>query len=212
MARQVNQNLYDLHDYSINIDKREIFLHSPYDNDGEINHVTAIKFEKNLSYLNHQNKKPILVHLHTDGGSWTDGLSIYDTIVSSLSPIAILAYSQAASMCSIILQSANTRVLMPNCTIMIHFGYLSLSDSQITLESNIDWAKKERFKMVEIYAQRCKNSPFFKDKSLSKIKSYITSKLRAKLDWYVDPEEAVQLGLADGILGDKSYPDINSLR
>ena len=55
--------------------------------------------------------------------------------------------------------------------------------------------------MIDIYAERCcKTGEFFKEReySLSRTKQYLKRKLNGG-DWYLDAEEAIYYGFADGL-------------
>jgi ATP-dependent protease ClpP protease subunit len=43
-------------------------------------------------------------------------------------------------------------------------------------------------------------------------KKHITSQLANKCDWILKAQEAVEYGFADGVLGDKKYSTIDSLK
>jgi ATP-dependent protease ClpP protease subunit len=44
------------------------------------------------------------------------------------------------------------------------------------------------------------------------VRKHIESQLANKSDWILTAEESVYYGFADGILGDKKYPTIESLK
>ena len=64
--------------------------------------------------------EPIFVHMHLPGGEWQDCLGIYDAIKSCACTVVILAYAKAESCSSVLLQSADLRILMPNTNVLIH--------------------------------------------------------------------------------------------
>jgi ATP-dependent protease ClpP protease subunit len=68
--------------------------------------------------------------------------------------------------------------------------------------------------MVDIFTDRCMNSMIAKEKNWKKMmaKKHIVSQLANKCDWILTAEEAVYYGFADGILGTKKYPNIDSLK
>jgi hypothetical protein len=59
-------------------------------------------------------------------------------------------------------------------------------------------------------------SPIAKEKKWKNsshiIKKHIISQISNKCDWLLDADEAVYYGFADGILGSRKYPDIESLK
>jgi len=210
-------NIEHIHQFNIDIENREIFLHS-YIGDSEedgIDYKCATIFEKNIRYLNQISAEPILIHMHLPGGDWQDCLGMYDDIKFSKSKVIILAYSKAESSSSVLLQAANTRILMPNTTVLIHYGSISI-DSEHTkaASSSMEWNERESDKMVDIFVDRCSQSPIAKEKNWKKFmaKKHIISQLTSKFDWILTAEEAVYYGFADGVLGSKKYPTIHSLK
>jgi len=102
--------LSQIHDYCIDVENREVYLHSHVDSSDEevgVDYRVAVNFEKNIRYLNTISDSPILVHMHLPGGDWTDCLGIYDTILKSKSKIGIIAYSKAESSSGVIFQAAD---------------------------------------------------------------------------------------------------------
>jgi ATP-dependent protease ClpP protease subunit len=153
--------------------------------------------------------------MHMPGGDWEDCLAIYDTIRFSKSKTTILAYGKVQSSSSIIFQAAKTRILMPNVNILIHYGSISLdSEHSKAASSNVQWNERECEKMIDIFTDRCMQSNMAKDKNWKKMmaKKHIQSQLANKYDWILTAEEAVAYGFADGILGEKKYPNIESLK
>ena len=157
---------------------------------------------------------PILVHMHLPGGDWEDCMGIFDTIKSSKSRIHILAYSKVQSASSIIFQSADLRVLMPNVNMLIHYGSISIDDEHKAAISSLQWSAKESSKMIDIFVEKWLLSPMAREKNWKRAiaRKHIHSQLANKSDWILTAEEAVYYGFADSILGSKKYPNIDSLK
>lgn len=212
------QRLVNLHHYGIDADNREIFLHS-YINESDaepgVDFRSAINFEKNMRYLNSISDDPILIHMHIPGGEWQDCLGIYDAMVSSKAKTIILAYARAESCSSVVLQAPNLRILMPNVTMMIHYGSISFdSEHSKAAASGVLWNERECDKMVDIFTTRCMDGPMAKEKGWKKLmaKKHIHSQISNKCDWILTAEEAVQYGFADGILGVSPYNTIDHIK
>jgi ATP-dependent protease ClpP protease subunit len=170
---------------------------------------------KNVRYLDSVKNSPILIHMHSIGGSWGDGMAIYDSIQAARSHVTILAYGQAESMSSIILQAANTRVMCPNSYFMCHFGSTGAFGNYLDVQSAVKFEKTQGEVMLDIYADKCEKGKFFKEhfKELTKDKvcRYIKTKLKNG-DWYLNANEAVYHGFADGVLTSRKYRGISSLK
>lgn len=204
-----SQDIYDVHEYGVNLQDREIFLHGYLDNDlsgGEpgVEYRMATTFIKNLRTLDKNGDALILVHMHSVGGHWNDGIAIYDAICQTKSPVYIVAYAHARSMSSIIFQAADKRWLMPNTDFMIHFGTMSVDSNAISVQSEVAWNQYLNTIMLNIYLEGCKKGRRFSGWSDTRIKKFLKKQMEQKQEWYMTPDEAVAYGFADGIVG-KDY-------
>ena len=207
-----------IHNYNIDILNREIYLHS-YVGDLEeepgVEYKAAVNFEKNMRYLNLISLEPILIHMHMPGGAWQDCLGMYDTIKSSKAKTIILAYAKAESCSSVLLQAPDMSILMPNTTVLIHYGSFSINEEHSkAAASGIQWNERECDKMIDIFTDRCMRSRMSKDKNWKRMmaRKHIVSQLANKCDWILTADEAVDYGFADGILGSKQFPNIDALK
>jgi len=212
-----NDLLNSLHNYNLDFLNREIYLHSHIDggDEGGVDYRSSIFLEKNLRYLNLLSLEPILIHMHLPGGEWQDCLGMYDAIQASKAKIIILAYAKAESSSSVVLQSADLRILMPNTNVLIHYGSFSLdAEHSKAAASGVQWNERECDKMVDIFTERCMNSSICQEKKWKKMmaKKHIISQLASKCDWILTAQEAVDYGFADGILGTKKFPNMDFLK
>jgi ATP-dependent protease ClpP protease subunit len=215
--REPEQDLANIHQYGIDLKNRELFLHSYFsDSDEEpgVDYRVAINFEKNLRYLNSLSIEPILVHMHLPGGVWTDCLGMYDAMRFSKSRIIILAYGSVESASSVIFQGADTRILMPNTNILIHYGSISVDHDHKAAVSSIEWSEKESQKMIDIFTDKCMTSVIAKNKNWKRLiaRKHIISQLANKCDWILNAQEAVEYNFADGVLGSKRFPSIEEIK
>lgn len=207
-----------IHSHNIDIQNREIYLHS-YIADGEeepgVDYRCSVIFEKNLRYLNLLSLEPILVHMHLPGGQWQDCLGMYDAIKASKAKVMILAYAKVESSSSFLLQAADLRILTPNTNVLIHYGSFSLDgEHSKAAASSIEWNEKECDKMIDVFTDRCMNSSICKTKNWKKMmaRKHIVSQLANKCDWILTAQESVDYGFADGVLGTKRFPNIDYLK
>jgi len=211
-----NNSLNDIHSYNIDIENREIYLHSYFSDDNEsgVDYRSAIVFQKNIRYLNLLSLEPILVHMHMPGGDWQDCLGIYDTIKSSKSKIIIVANAKVESSSTVLLQAAHLRILTPNTNFLIHYGSISVDNEHKAALSMVQWSEKESEKMIDIFTEKCMNSKICKEKNWKRlmVRKHIVTQLGTKRDWILTAEEAVDYGFADGILGSKKYPNIDYIK
>lgn len=213
----IEQLISDVHNHNINNQSRELYLHGhidSYDEEPGVDYRMSTSFIKNIHLLQSQSFKNILVHMHTIGGSWHDGMAMFNSMRFSKCPITILAYAQASSMSGVVLQAADKRILTPDCELMIHHGSISLDDNTMAVKSAVDQNEKYCKRMLQIFAQRAILGKYFKDRNfgIKKTMSFIDSKIRQSSDWYLSAEEAVYYGFSDGILGDKGFESLSKIR
>jgi ATP-dependent protease ClpP protease subunit len=209
--------LNSIHSYNIDIENREIYLHSYFsDTDSEpgVDYRSAVTFQKNMRYLNSVSLEPILIHMHIPGGDWQDCLGIYDIIKSSKAKTIIVAYAKVESSSSVLLQAADLRILTSNTSFLIHYGSISLDDEHKAALSMVQWSEKESDKMIDIFTERCADSKIFLEKNWKKMmaRKHIVTQLASKRDWILNAEEAVAYGFADGVLGSKKFPNVDFLK
>ena len=208
----------DLHTFGINVEEREVFLNSHIadcEEEPGVDWRMATKFNKNIRILTTGARcsEPILVHMHTVGGNWEDGLAIYDIIKSCTNThITILAYAHARSMSSIIFQAADTRIFMPNSVWLMHMGDMGFDGQAQSFEAEAEWAKKDHERMLEIYVESAYQSNAYKGKSKKQIKNFIDRGLRLKQEWYMSAREAIEHGYADAVFGEKGYEDMDTIK
>jgi ATP-dependent Clp protease protease subunit len=208
----------DINSYGIDFRNREIYLHSYITNTDEdpgVDYRMASTFYKNIRLLDSQNKKPILIHMHSIGGQWADGMAIFDAISICQSFVTVLVYGQAESMSSIILQAADRRVMMPNAYFMCHYGSSGHEGNYVDVQKAASFEKRETDGMLDIYAEHMLESDYIKEKYTHPTHEKVKNLLKRKFkdgDWYLNAEETVHHGLADHVINSERYPTIDSLK
>ena len=148
MPNKINKNLYQnittFHSENLFIPKRIIYFGSNNvngsdgDSPDEVNPYNVGQLIKNLLVLDYQNHQLITLYLNTSGGSWEDGMSLYDTIKSLNSRVNIIGLGKIYSMGSIIIQSGFKRFLTQNTLFLIHDGAEGFAGDSKSYEA---WAK-----------------------------------------------------------------------
>ena len=196
------------HKYCILLDTREIFLHGYIDSseDPGVEYRMANTFIKNMRLLENISSDFIVIHQHSVGGEWCEGMMVYDSIVSCKSPIIFICHGIAASMGSIIPQAViehgnGYRLCTPNCEWLIHDGFTDIYEGQThkQAQSWAKWEKRNKNKMDEIYLKAFKKGQKFDGFTDKRIISELHKKLNEKEDWWLDANEAVEYGFVDGI-------------
>lgn len=205
-----NEFISVLHNHCVNPRSREIFLHGYIDSNEQsiVDYAMSVQFIKNISLLDGQNKtQPIIIHMHTVGGDWDDGMAIYDAIKAVESKVVIIGHGLVASMATVIMQAADFRLLMPNASFLIHYGYMGVDDNVVAALSTAEKCKLTNNKMLDIYAERCIEGEYFinsekpKFNTADKIKKFLDQRIKEKVDLYMTSEQAVNMGFADGLIG-----------
>ena len=208
----------DIHSYNLDTKQREIFLHGHhghFEEDPGVEYRMATTFIKNLRFLDSVSNLPILVHMHSIGGEWGDGMAIYDAIQLCKSDVTILTYGQAESMSSVVLQAADVRIMMPHTYLMLHYGSIDCGGDYVNAQKLATFEKSRADTMLDIYAERCVEGKFFNERykalTYDKAKAFLRRKLQ-RGDWYLSSHEAVYHGFADGVITSKKYGSIDRLK
>ncbi len=220
-ASALSELVYDVHEYGLNHDSREIYLHGymmahveDLDEPG-VDYRMCSNFVKNLHLLSTLDvEKPIVIHMMTCGGCWNYGMAIYDAIKFCPNPVTILAYAHARSMSSIIIQAADYRILMPNADFLVHMGTAEMGGDTMSVQAEGDQLKKLTERMLEVYAERvvdCEHH-HYKGKSQKVIEGKLKKEIDLRREWYMTSQEAIEMNLIDGVLGDEGFESITKLR
>lgn len=207
---EINCRIEEVHNHWIDVDNREIWIHSiEYgwaDSDEMgiepgVEYMMATRVIKNLHFLRHMSPRArVVIHLHTCGGMWEEGIAIYDAIMLMPYPVTIISYTHARSMSSIILQAADRRMLMPNSYFMFHRGTLATEGLTNQVENEVAFIKVADKAMMDIYINKIVNGKKFKGWSKAKIRRFLKDQMDKKVDVFLTAKEAVEWGFADGIV------------
>ncbi|MDF2549637.1 MAG: clpp3 [Chlamydiales bacterium] len=177
--------LQDKIDQSL-IDARRIFVAEGIDSDSAEDAI------KKLWYLDLvEPGKPILLVIHSPGGSIDSGFAIWDQVKMIRSPVVTLVTGLAASMGSVLSLVADkgSRLATPNARIMIHQPSLSgMFKGQATdLDIQAREILKTRGNLVRLYSEATGKDIETVDKALDR-------------DNWMSAQEALEFGLIDRIV------------
>lgn len=165
---------------------RKIFI------EGEINADTACEFVKNVMLLNSEDtQKHIDVLINSLGGEINSGMLVYDVIQTSKAPIRMFCIGKAYSMGAILFACGNHgRYMLPHGELMIHEPLLGnhVGGSSSSIKSISDSLLETKKKMNHILAKHTGKT----EEEVEKATGY---------DHYFSPEESVEFGLCDEIVG-----------
>lgn len=156
----------------------------------EVNTNSAMSIISQMLFLESENPdEPIIMYINSPGGSISDGMAIYDIMNKVSCPIVTVCTGMAASMGAFLLScgTKGKRYALPNSTIMIHQPLGGAQGQATEIEIVARRILKIREKMYRIMA---KNSG----------QDYDTIAHACERDNYLEPEEALKLGLIDKII------------
>lgn len=192
MARLNRDDIDKLYDYGIHIPTKTLITV------GDTDEIVAENIMKGLHVLdNIRQEEPITIKLNNCGGDEYHGMAIYDTIRACKSHVIIIGTGNVHSMGSIIFQAGDERIMTPNSKQLIHYGTPLNADPELHAKSQWSWTeecKKFSLWMEQMYLDKIhEKHPEFKLKKLQDMLNF---------DKVLSAEEAVELGLADKVLGD----------
>jgi len=164
----------------------EIFI---YDEIGMFG-VTASDFIRELAEVR---ANRITLRINSPGGDVFDGVAIYNSIKRHQAEVAVFIDGIAASAASFIAMAGDTITMMPHSQMMIHEAHGLVIGPADDMRKMADILDKSSDNIAGIYADRTGGT---------------VEEWRARMrdeSWFSD-EEAVQLGLADGIDGVEEEP------
>ena len=141
-----------------------------------------------IKYLITLNKEPITLQINSSGGECYSGFAIIDTIELAKKdgvPVNIIVEGMAASMAAAILLVGSKRYATKRSVIMLHQvsgGYYDKNSSLQIQAKEVDRVNNELKKLIGEYSD------------MEPIHESILE------DLYLTPEEALKLGIIDGIL------------
>ena len=178
--------------YSLLLRERIIFLGTPI-SDPVANTIIA-----QLLYLEREDpERGVSIYINSPGGQISSGLAIYDTMQMISPEVSTVCVGMAASMGTVLLSGGakGKRYCLPNSTVHMHQA-LGGAQGQA---SDIEIAAREILRLQD----KLRNIL-----SANTGQSYDKIAQDTDRDFYLTPEQAVEYGLVDEILG-KSEPADN---
>lgn len=176
-------HLKDLIDEKI-LNDRKVFLW------GQVDDASAKHVVDRLLYLELQQPgKEIQLIINSPGGYVTSGFSIYDTMKSISSPVSTICSGFAASMASILLSAGTKgrRFVLKHGRVMIHQPSGGSGGNASDIEIQANELMKTKDLSARLLAENC-NQPVEKI-----LKDF-------NRDYFMNAEESVEYGVADGVL------------
>lgn len=177
-------------DYGIDVESSTIYLF------GDIADGTLYDFTLKIKAIIHmrgdeKKNEPINVVINSDGGDVYEALGMIDYIQSLNVKVNTICRGRAMSAAALLLCSGTgMRAASKNSTIMFHEISSGIYGKSSDMKANVQHTEKlEEILINIITANSKKDSIFWKDKILK--------------DYYLSPEEALELGVIDNIIQPK---------
>lgn len=168
------------------LEERKIFLWDEVSDESSADIVRKLLY---LDMLDHE--KEITLYMSTPGGSISAGMAVYDTMKLIKAPVKVVVVGIAMSMGSILLSAApkGRRFLFPSARVMIHQPLIMGEMSGTAVDMHIQAMELERMR-EEL------------NKILAEASGQPLEKIAADTDrdFFMTAQEAVDYGLADGII------------
>lgn len=156
---------------------------------GEIDADLTYSLCLQLRYLAKQDPDAeITLYINSPGGEVSSGLAVYDVMKSISCPVRTVCTGMAASMASILFMAGDQRDMLPHSQLMIHDPLVgSIGGSALSVKAKSDSLMRTREITANIIS-KCTGH------SLEEVYEATAH------DTYFEAEEAVEWGLADGII------------
>jgi ATP-dependent Clp protease, protease subunit len=180
------ERAYDI--YSRLLKERIIFLSGP------VHDQVSTLIVAQLLFLEAENpKKEIALYINSPGGSVSAGLAMYDTMRYIRPAVSTMCIGMAASMGSLLLTAGekDMRFSLPNSRIMVHQPSGGFQGQASDIERHAQDIIKLKRRMNEIYVEHTGQSYETIEKTLDR-------------DHFMTPEEAVDFGLIDKVLMERT--------
>ncbi len=168
------------------LEERKIFLWDEVSDESSADIVRKLLY---LDMLDHD--KEITLYMSTPGGSISAGMAVYDAMKLIKAPVKVVVVGIAMSMGSILLSAApkGRRFLFPSARVMIHQPLIMGEMSGTAVDMHIQAMELERMR-EEL------------NKILAEASGQPLEKIAADTDrdFFMTAQEAVDYGLADGIV------------
>lgn len=164
---------------------------------GQVEDHMANLIVAQMLYLESENPdKDIHLYINSPGGAVTSGMAIYDTMQFVKPDVSTVCLGQAASMGALILTggAAGKRYCLPHSRIMIHQPLGGFQGQASDIEIHAREILRVRERLNEILQKHS-------GQDLSTIET------DTERDRFMEAEEALQYGLIDKVIADRSEPE-----
>ena len=133
---------------------------------------------------------PIKIYINSDGGSVSAVFAIIDLLLMSHVPVITIGLGKCYSSGGLLLMAGHKRLLLPNCTVLIHDGQSASYGAIGKMLDNLEYTKELETKIKNYVLSRTSISEDEYDKNYRR-------------DWWIFADDAVEkYHIADKIVTD----------
>ncbi len=180
------ERAYDI--FSLLLKERLVFLGTP------INTQIANLIIAQLLFLDREDpEREISFYINSPGGEIAAGLAIYDTLQLVNAPVSTIAVGMTASMATVLLASgtAERRYALPHATVHLHQPLGGVQGQA----SDIEIAAQEILRMRDLINDILMRHTGLDEEEIKRL---------TDRDYYMTASEAVEHGIIDKVLAEKS--------
>lgn len=149
-----------------------------------------LRWNKEDIYKNIKDMKPIKIYINSDGGSVSAVFTIIDLLLMSKTPIITIGLGKCYSSGGLLLMAGHKRLLLPNCTVLIHDGQSGSYGAIGKMLDNLEFTKELESKIKKYILSRTSITEEEYDKNYRR-------------DWWIFADDAVnKYSIADKIVED----------
>jgi ATP-dependent Clp protease protease subunit len=159
----------------------------------DVNEQSISSVMAQMLHLASQNHKPIHLVISTYGGSVDEMFTLYDTIKFLPCPVHTIALGKVMSAGVLLLASGEkgTRMIGRSARIMMHPISGGAQGNIFEIMNDVEESKRLQDQMVDAISKETK---------LSKVE--IEKLMKKGHDVYLSPQQAIEMGIVDKIIGD----------
>lgn len=135
-----------------------------------------------------EDAKPIKIYINSDGGSVSAVFTIIDLLLMSYTPVITIGLGKCYSSGGLLLMAGHKRLLLPNCTVLIHDGQSGSYGAIGKMLDNLEFTKELEVKIKSYILSRTSITEDDYDKNYRR-------------DWWIFANDAVdKYHIADKIV------------
>lgn len=123
--------------------------------------------------------RPIKIYINSDGGSVSAVFTIIDLILMSRTPVITIGLGKCYSSGGLLLMAGHKRLLLPNCTVLIHDGQSGSYGAIGKMLDNLEFTKELEVKIKDYILSRTSITEDDYDKNYRR-------------DWWIFANDAVE--------------------